>query len=70
MLRVDQQQRPRLVEIIDNLRQRVTEAEQRGWHGEIQGLQGSLASAEAKLAGLDRQRQTQLGMPTIRPDSG
>jgi hypothetical protein len=69
MLRVDQQQRPRLVEIIDNLRQRVAEAEQQGWHGETQGLQVSLTAAEAKLAGLDKQRQTQLGMPTIRPDS-
>jgi hypothetical protein len=41
--------------------------QQRGWHGEIQGLQSSLASAEAKLAGLDRQRQTQLGMPKSDP---
>ncbi|MER6572854.1 hypothetical protein ABT288_43560 [Streptomyces sp. NPDC001093] len=47
---------------------RITEAEQEGWLGEIEGLQVSLASAEEKLTQLDaeqvRQRQViDLGMP-------
>ena len=61
MLRPDPDQRHRLVEIRDNLIARITEAEQEGWLGEIEGLQVSLASAEEKLIQLDteqvRQRQ-------------
>jgi len=68
MLRPDPAQRHRLVEIRDNLIARITEAEQEGWLGEIEGLQVSLASAEEKLTQLDaeqvRQRQViDLGMP-------
>jgi hypothetical protein len=54
MLRVDPQQRPRLVEIIRNLGDRITEARHNGWLGEVDGLQVSLNAARAKLAALDR----------------
>jgi hypothetical protein len=37
MLRVDPHQRPRLVEIIRNLAERITEARMNGWLGEVQG---------------------------------
>ncbi|MEU3601910.1 site-specific integrase [Streptomyces sp. NPDC006798] len=68
LLRPDPAQRARLAEIRDNLIARITEAEQEGWLGEIEGLQVSRASAEEKLAQLDaaqvRQRQViDLGMP-------
>lgn len=72
MLRPDQAQRPRMLEIRDNLTDRIAEAEREGWLGEIEGLRVSLAGAEDKLAQLDAQqaRQTQaihLGMPAF-PD--
>ncbi|MFI9811408.1 hypothetical protein [Saccharothrix variisporea] len=70
-LRVDPRARPRLVEIIDNLRDRIAEARMNGWLGEVQGLQVSLNEAARKLAGFDRARDRQpagtvnLGMPVI-----
>ncbi|MBZ9597168.1 site-specific integrase [Streptomyces erythrochromogenes] len=72
MLRPDPTQRPRLIEIRDNLIARITEAEREGWLGEIEGLQISLAGAEGKLAQLDteasqKQRSIHLGMPSF-PD--
>lgn len=57
VLQTDPQQRPRLVEIIRNLRDRVTEARANGWHGEVEGLQVSLDAAHTKLASLNRARQ-------------
>ncbi|MEX5710705.1 site-specific integrase [Parafrankia sp. FMc6] len=69
MLRPDPAQRPRLVEVHGNLQARISEAEQQGWLGEIEGLTISLAAAEAKLTDLDRltNRQTtvHLGMPSV-----
>lgn len=72
MLRVSPQQRPRLTEIIRNLRERITEARMNGWLGEVQGLQVSLEAAKRKLASLDRSIErnrrtgpTDLGMPAI-----
>ena len=72
MLRVSPQQRPRLTEIIRNLRERITEARINGWLGEVQGLQVSLEAAKRKLASLDRSTErnchtgpTDLGMPII-----
>lgn len=53
-LRLDPRARPRLVEIIANLRDRIQEARLNGWHGEVQGLQASLDEAARKLASLDR----------------
>lgn len=53
MLWPDPAQRPRLIEIRDNLNARVTEANNEGWHGEVEGLQISLAGANNKLAQID-----------------
>ena len=67
-----QWERPRLAEIIHNLRERITEARMNGWLGEVQGLEVSLEAAKRKLASLDRSiernRRTgpaDLGMPAI-----
>ncbi|MFJ5888135.1 tyrosine-type recombinase/integrase [Streptomyces californicus] len=70
MLRPDPAQRPRMVEIRDNLRDRIAEAEREGWLGEIEGLQVSLAGAEDKLAQIDAevsrsQQVINLGMPSF-----
>jgi integrase len=74
-LRVDPRTRPRLVEIIANLRDRIDEARTNGWTGEVEGLRTSLNAAGAKLASLDRintrpQDATNhiaaLGIPEIR----
>lgn len=70
MLRPDPTQRPRLVEIRDNLIARVAEAEREGWLGEVEGLRISLAGAEEKLGQLvteERRRLTvvDLGMPAF-----
>ncbi|MER5549770.1 site-specific integrase [Streptomyces sp. NPDC002589] len=61
---------PRLVEIRDNLIERITEAEQEGWIGEVEGLGYSLSAAEEKIAQLDArlERNTSpifLGVPTF-----
>ncbi|MDP4511740.1 hypothetical protein [Nonomuraea turcica] len=66
MLQVDTRQRPRLMEIIDNLRARVHEAQKQGWLGEVQGLGVSLEAAEAKLTSLDRRGRIDLGLPSVR----
>ncbi len=68
LLRPDPAQRPRLIGIRDNLRDRIAEAHQQRWLGEAEGLQVSLAAATAKLAQMDglaarRQASTDLGMP-------
>ncbi len=67
MLWPDPAQRVRLVEIRDNLTDRITEAEREGWLGEIEGLQLSRAGACHKLAQIDRRQANQssieLGLP-------
>ena len=77
-LRVDPRARPRLVEIIADLRDRIDEARTNGWTGEVEGLQTSLTAAGAKLASLDlMNRGTQnstkhtaaLGLPEIKPQN-
>jgi hypothetical protein len=74
MLRMDPKQRGRLVEIIRNLEDRITEARLNGWRGEVQGLQTSRNAAAKKLAALDRTTThagqvatdpTNLGIPTV-----
>lgn len=70
MLRVDPRQRDRLAEIADSLRERISEARDNGWHGEIEGLRISLRGAESKLVVLDRQTRntsTYLGIPDLTP---
>ncbi|MEV5546478.1 hypothetical protein AB0L35_10115 [Streptomyces sp. NPDC052309] len=53
LLRPDPAQRGRLVEIRDNLIDRIAEAEQHGWLGEIEGLRVSLNGAESKINQMD-----------------
>jgi hypothetical protein len=74
MLRMDPRQRGRLVEIIRNLEDRITEARMNGWLGEVQGLQTSREAAAKKLITLDRTitqagqvatDPTNLGIPTV-----
>jgi len=71
LLRVDPNQRQRLIDIRDNLAARIAEAEREGWLGEVEGLQISLASAEDKLAQIHRRTTTtvDLGIPTITTHS-
>jgi hypothetical protein len=71
MLRVDPNQRNRLIEIVRSLTDRIDEARANGWFGEVQGLQIGLEAARAKLVSLDRASRssgsiTQLGIPMIR----
>ncbi|RKT08190.1 phage integrase family protein [Streptomyces sp. 3211.6] len=65
LLQPDPAQKHRLDEIIVNLRDRLTEAHERGWLGEVEGLEITIAAAEHKLAGMTR--QINLGMPVIPP---
>jgi len=71
LLRLDPAQRPRLLDIRDNLRTRIDEARREGWIGEAEGLAISLAAAQQKLAQLDeltaRRATIHLGMPGL-PD--
>ncbi len=53
MLWPDPHQRNRLVDIRDNLIDRIAEAQREGWLGEVDGLRISLAGAEAKIAQID-----------------
>jgi hypothetical protein len=73
-LQPDPEQTPRLERILANLRDRVTEAEQQGWHGEIVSLRVSIAAAEHKLAAMrlltQRHPTTHLGMPDFRSVTG
>ena len=74
LLRPSAAQRPRIVEIRDNLIDRIAEAQREGWHGEVEGLQVSLTGAEAKLAQLEqmtrRATTVNLGMPTFGEIAG
>ncbi|MFD5211596.1 hypothetical protein ACFWNF_32265 [Streptomyces anulatus] len=69
VLQIDPRQRSRLIEIIHNLRERIREARGYGWLGEVEGLQGSLDAATAKLNSLNRApadgrpQLVELGMP-------
>ena len=70
----DPAQRTRLVEIRDNLKARIAEAQREGWLGEVEGLQVSLAGAEDKLAQIEKrylptETATNLGIPTITTKS-
>ncbi len=74
LLRPDPDQRPRLVEIRDNLQDRIAEAQREGWLGEIAGLEATLAAAEQKLHTMEqlstRHGPTKLGMPDFRSATG
>jgi hypothetical protein len=57
-----------------DLVERIDEAREHGWLGEVEGLQATLAAAEQKLAAMDaiaaRKRPIDLGMPTPGPRTG
>ncbi|GGJ71231.1 hypothetical protein [Streptomyces brasiliensis] len=66
-------QRDRLIEIRDNLVDRIAEAQREGWLGEVDGLEVSLAAAQEKLAQLDAALQPSvihLGLPTFDQIAG
>lgn len=71
VLQIDPRQRGRLIEIIQNLRDRIREARGNGWLGEVEGLQASLDAATAKLNSLKntpadgRPQLVDLGMPVF-----
>jgi hypothetical protein len=71
LLRPSAAQRPRILEIRQNLRDRIAEAERQGWAGEVEGLKVSLTGASQKLAQLDemarRTTTVHLGIPAF-PD--
>jgi len=70
MLWPDPEQRPRLIQIRDNLIDRIAEAEREGWYGEVEGLQVSLAGANDKIDQIDRRTAqpvpVNLGLPKSR----
>ena len=75
-LRLDPQARPRLVEIIRNLNDRITEAQANGWLGEVAGLKTSRDAAARKLVNLDKLRErppagpVNLGIPIVSGHGG
>ena len=65
MLRPDPSQRPRLEELVEALKDRKTEAEERGWLGELEGIEISLNAARDKLKQM--RSQMSLGIPAFPP---
>jgi site-specific recombinase XerD len=74
LLRPDPVQRDRLVDIRTNLLERIEEAREHGWLGEVEGLQATLTAADQKLADMEalaaRRRTVPLGMPDLRQAAG
>jgi hypothetical protein len=75
LLRPDPAERARLVEIRENLLERIAEAEAKRWLGEAEGLRVNLAGAEAKLAQMDqiaarRATAVNLGIPSYADAAG
>jgi integrase len=69
MLRPDPRQEPRLLTIILNLNDRIREAHEKGWLGEVEGLKVSLDAANQKVAQM-RKLRTQgrmADLPTPQP---
>lgn len=70
LLRVDPAQKPRLEEIHANLIDRLAEAKQQGWLGEVAAIETTLAAAKQKLQAMReatvRTSTVNLGMPSIR----
>jgi hypothetical protein len=69
MLRPDPAQQQRLEDIIASLGERIAEANDRGWLGEVDGLQTSLAAAEQKLVQM-RRTAINLGFPVMPSKQG
>ncbi|MEU0939006.1 site-specific integrase [Embleya sp. NPDC005971] len=74
LLRVDPAQMPRLQEIHANLIDRLQEAKDQGWLGEVAAIETTMAAAAQKLAAMrDRAAQpsiVHLGMPNFRTNVG
>lgn len=73
LLRVDPDQMPRLEGIRANLLDRLQEAKEQGWFGEVAAIQTTLAAAEQKLATMRetaRGAAVHLGMPDLRSAAG
>lgn len=72
LLRPDPDQRPRLEEIRHNLHDRLAEAKDQGWLGEVAAIEASLTAAEQKLAVMTAADHgpTPLGMPEVRTSTG
>lgn len=69
MLRPDPAQHQRLETIVASLDERIIEAVEHGWLGEIDGLRTSRAAAEQKLVQMQH-TATNLGMPILRTGRG
>jgi hypothetical protein len=75
LLRPDPAQLERLLEITANLKDRIAEAKEQGWLGEVEGLQISLTGAQHKLAQMQQQmadpdEPVVLGLPRTRGGRG
>jgi hypothetical protein len=74
LLRVDAAQIPRLEGIHANLVDRLEEAKEQGWLGEVAAIETTLAAAEQKLAAMrsaaTQRTTTALGMPGFGPAVG
>jgi hypothetical protein len=70
----DPEQMPRLEEIRANLVDRLQEAKEQGWLGEVAAIEASLTAAEQKLASMRdvaaRHTTVHLGMPDFRSSTG
>ena len=74
LLRVDPAQIPRLEEIQANLGDRLQEAREQGWLGEVAAIETTLAAAAQKLAAMRgltaRNTTVHLGIPDVRSTTG
>ena len=74
LLRVDPAQLPRLEEIRANLVDRLQEAKDQGWLGEVAAIETTLAAANQKLAAMRSaaaaKSDTHLGIPGFRSTVG
>jgi integrase len=74
LLRVDPAQLPRLEEIHANLGNRLHEAREQGWLGEVAAIETTMAAAAQKLEAMrglaTRPASIHLGMPDVRPATG
>jgi hypothetical protein len=65
---------PRLNEIRANLLERMQEAKDQGWLGEVAAIEASLAAADRKMDAMNatasRHTVTHLGMPDFRAATG
>ena len=74
LLRVDPAQMPRLEEIRANLGDRLQEAKDQGWLGEVAAIETTLAAAAQKLQAMRgltaRNTTVHLGIPDVRSSAG